>query len=1237
MTSSPTGLGPARSTDTALDAVRSVTGAVPAVVTVTAVVVTRGRSPHLEATLAALRTQSHAPHAIVVVDVDTAPSTAAHRGLTLNGARYVAASRSRSFGDAVNAALADLAAEHDAAGGPATESAGGTLRGTTTDPGGVSRTPHVIPTDPGGVRGTPRAIPSGSGSTNDMTSRDRAPDWLWLLHDDSAPEPGALAALVRSVEHSATVAVAGPKQRLWESDDDGTPLDPAAPGRGLLLQVGYTVSPSGRRMTGLDDTEIDQGQHDAREDVLAVGLAGALVKHAVWRELGGTDAEYGPFGDSLEFCRRVHLAGHRVIVVPSAVVRHAQVSLRDPATRSRRRRAQLRYRLVAAAPWLLGWVMLAVVAGAPFLAAYRLAVKQPAAARDELAAPAWMLLGLGSVLRARRRAARTATQPRRVLRPLLGTWRQSVREFRERRLARADARAQAPDDLDHADLRRLAARRRTVLTLVLLVATGFAAAVFGPVLGTLADGGRLVGGSLLPASADTGQVWTAATSGWIRTGLGQAGPGDPLLLTLTVLATLAAGSLQAGVNALFVAALPLAALGGWAASGALTRSVGVRAVAALAWAAAPPLLGALSDGLLGAVVAHLALPWAALALVRSVGAQRTDVPARVSVEDIHEQPLLLSASRAASLTENRGRRLGAAGAAGLVLAAAVSGAPALLPVALLVLAAAACAVRPRRRPHLGLALLPALAVAAPLLLHVVRTRDVTLLLADPLALPGSVVAPDVPGWQALLGLTGRPNAWFGGVLPGLGYGPYLLGGLLVVTALIALAGPRAAGARLGWFTAACGLALVVLSDDGAAGLLDRLGFSGLAAGATGSGAAAASLVLLGLGGAALCATRSARPRRPARAFAALRALGVATPVLLGLIAAAGLTSWYLAGPLSADGLHATAEPAVPAVGQQMQAPPRQSRVLQLGVTDDGVVEHALLRAGGTQLTDASVSASAARTDAIDDIAARLAAGTDPDVAARLAELGIGAVQVPTPHAGGPAEDAGSTGNAGSTGDTGATGDTGFAGDTGATGDTGFAGNTGSAGDTSAARGDAADAPGGALRNAELTAALDMVPGVERITQGQPVTLWRVRDAGGAVPGWARIDQGDRAEPGTAAGPSSAETRGESADGAESAATPLPSGGASVRTDVPPGDAGRRVVLAETAAPGWTATLDGRRLTPIEVEAAGATLQGFELGPDGGRLVVGYDLPHRATWLVALGLIGVVFLLLALPVGGRRRS
>ncbi|MFC8599341.1 glycosyltransferase, partial [Isoptericola sp. NPDC057191] len=527
---------------------RDGTAAAPLVVTVTAVVVTRGRTPFLDATLDALAHQERAADEVVVVDVGAAESTA-HPDLRLGGARFVAASGVRSLGEAVDRANA--------------------------------------------VVGVPET------------------GWLWILHDDSAPDPDALARLLRAVEHSSAVAVAGCKQRRWPVDPDGTPAAEAS----MLVEVGSTVSPLGRRMTGIDDTEIDQGQHDAREDVLAVGLAGALVRAHVWAELGGTDPELGPFGDGLDLCRRARLAGHRVVVVPDAVVRHAQASLlglrgRPNATpdletsRYARRRSQLYLRLVDAPLPLLPFVWLAILLWAPFAAMYRLALKRPAQARDELVAAVVTALRLVPLYRARRRAARTRRLPRRVLAPLLGTWRQVLAERRDARLARAEAqRARwAPTDLERADLRRLARTRRVVLGVVLVAVVALDVALFGPWQGVLADGGRVVGGGLLPAPGSVGDVWEAATSGWVRDGLGVRAAADPLLVPLTAFAVLAGGGLQTAVNAVVVAALPLAALGGWFAAGSLTRSVVVRAVAALAWAAAPGFLASLGSGRLGAVV-----------------------------------------------------------------------------------------------------------------------------------------------------------------------------------------------------------------------------------------------------------------------------------------------------------------------------------------------------------------------------------------------------------------------------------------------------------------------------------------------------------------------------------------------------------------------------------------------------------------------------------------------------------
>jgi len=94
----------------------------------------------------------------------------------------------------------------------------------------------------------------------------------------------------------------------------------------VLVEVGLTTDGAGHRETGLDRREYDQGQHDAVRDVLAVGTAAALVRRDVWDALGGLDAALPVFRDDLDLGWRVNAAGHRVLVVPPARVRHVRAA-----------------------------------------------------------------------------------------------------------------------------------------------------------------------------------------------------------------------------------------------------------------------------------------------------------------------------------------------------------------------------------------------------------------------------------------------------------------------------------------------------------------------------------------------------------------------------------------------------------------------------------------------------------------------------------------------------------------------------------------------------------------------------------------------------------------------------------------------------------------------------------------------------------------------------------------------
>ncbi|HLS02655.1 MAG TPA: glycosyltransferase, partial [Beutenbergiaceae bacterium] len=199
-------------------------------------------------------------------------------------------------------------------------------------------------------------------------------EWMWLLHDDSPPHPDALGELQRYVATSPKVGIAGCKQVVLED-----------PTRLISVGVGYTRA--GRRVSGIEPGEIDQGQHDHREDVYAVGSAGMLVRTSTWNHLGGMDPELGPFLDGAELARRARLAGQRVVVVPNAIIRHARASLWHGANRDNphtdgansfysRRLATLYFRLITVRLWAFVAIAVGMILGGVLRGVSRVATTQ---------------------------------------------------------------------------------------------------------------------------------------------------------------------------------------------------------------------------------------------------------------------------------------------------------------------------------------------------------------------------------------------------------------------------------------------------------------------------------------------------------------------------------------------------------------------------------------------------------------------------------------------------------------------------------------------------------------------------------------------------------------------------------------------------------------------------------------------------------------------------------------------
>jgi len=488
--------------------------------------------------------------------------------------------------------------------------------------------------------GFPAAVRRGLEAVDTLAAA-RDAEWVWLLHDDSTPAPDALEALLSAASADPGADILGPKLREW-------------PSLRRLLEIGVTISGTGRRETGLERGEYDQGQHDEQRTVLAVNTAGMLVRRSVLEQLGGFDDQLAVFGNDVDFGWRAASAGHRTIVVPQAVVFHAEAAhrgirrtpLTGRHTHYQERRAALYTLLVNSSAASLPWRVVRLGLGTLLRVLGFVLVRSVGEALDELAALVSLYGSPRQVLAARRqRRERLAGRApdKAAVRRLLAPWwlpyrhgldtvgdivsaaTQQAQDVAERRRAAAAAaeaaahptptrrRATIEDEEGPAEDTGLVARFLTSP-----VALGLAVFVVLALVGARAAVGPVSGGGLSVAPASVGLLWDLHLDHWHPLAQGTAAPAPPYVLPVALLATLLGGSAVAAVSVLLVLAVPLALWGAWRflrVVGHLSDAAGaprwLLAVASSAYALVPVVSGAWGEGRLGVVVAAAALPWLA--------------------------------------------------------------------------------------------------------------------------------------------------------------------------------------------------------------------------------------------------------------------------------------------------------------------------------------------------------------------------------------------------------------------------------------------------------------------------------------------------------------------------------------------------------------------------------------------------------------------------------------------------
>ena len=801
-------------------------------------------------------------------------------------------------------------------------------------------------------------VPSSAGKSGRGPARgqDDRVEWIWLLHDDCEPAPDALEQLLRGAAETPQAAVLGPKVRDWSDRD-------------VLLEAGVTIDTVGRRITGIEPREVDQGQHDGDRDTLAVGSAGMLIRRDVWDAVRGFDPSMGLFREDVDFCWRVHAAGFRVRVITDAVVFHAQAAARRRRSVSVGRRPQLldrRNALLTLAGNLPLVPMVKSLAGNVCVSFLRvlffLLAKRVTAALDESAALASVLLHplrLAGIRRMRARGRKAAYGRLRNELPR-GRSLRRIAEFAAAMFA-SDQQAAAgshhatedPDEADDFLLTDSGIVQRILTNPGVLLLLGLAVVTIAAER-SLLSAGTLGGGALLPAGG-AASVWHEYVLGFHPTGVGSPSVAPTYLAIVALLATLLTGKAWLAVDVILLGCVPIAGMTAYFAIRRVTASVVVRIWVAATYALIPVAAGAISAGRVGTA--------AAFALIPLIGLQ---------VGRMFSQPPRMA------------RR--AAWATGLITGVAAAFVPLVWVIALLAGVAAAVALRAGRRLliNIGIAVIVPVVLLIPWVFQL-AAHPSELLLEAGIQQTG-LASPHLATKSLMLmspGGPGLPPVW-------------VTAGLIIVALVALLVAGRRVLVLSGWAVAVLGLLVAIpvsrLSIRPAAGGAAVIAWPGVALAIT----AAGLLLAAAVGGDGLIAAAADR-RSGGRRTAGGRGIAIVLLAVIGCSAplAAG-TFWIrhgVEGPVKA-----ARGQIVPALVTDSAVGGAQVRTLILNPHGSGV-SFQLLRGTGPNLGDAELAPVPAAESALRTAVAALAApggGQAVDQVQALARFDIGFVLMRAP-------------------------------------------------------------------------------------------------------------------------------------------------------------------------------------------------------------------------------------------------
>jgi GT2 family glycosyltransferase len=440
-------------------------------------------------------------------------------------------------------------------------------------------------------------------------------EWLWFIHDDCAPAPEALQALLEAIENRPQVAIAGPKLRGWYD-------------RTHLLEAGVTIAGNGARWTGLELHEYDQGQLDGIRDVLAVSTAGMLIRREVFDELGGFDPNLSLFREDIDLGWRARVAGYSVIAVTDAIAIHAEASASErrsvdvksafhnrPLLLDRRNAA---YVLLAnSSLWLLPWLTLQLFFSAAIRAVVYFLAKLPGYASDEILAVTSFILRPGLLLTARRTRRSQRLLSSRVVSAYIPSWWSQLR-LEVARAAEVIRQKILPSSQDLSSALETRPEEDELLASAppmrwhdIFRRPGIIAFLSLIVITTIWSRNRfgaLDGGALPTSPGGAIDLWRQYGNSWHMVGMGSSTPTPTWIAALAFTSILMFGKITFLITSLFWAAPVLFFWSMYSLLHKLVSNSWLTVGASVAYALSPVAISSINSGRIGTIVVLIIAP-----------------------------------------------------------------------------------------------------------------------------------------------------------------------------------------------------------------------------------------------------------------------------------------------------------------------------------------------------------------------------------------------------------------------------------------------------------------------------------------------------------------------------------------------------------------------------------------------------------------------------------------------------